>query len=110
MEIQIHSIHFDADQKLIELVNKKVEKLYHFFDAIVSSEVYLKLDKALTAHNKVAEIKLHVPGGDLFVKRQCSSFEEAIDNCTEALRKQLEKQKGKTRKSLLPNRDSIKTI
>ncbi len=100
MNIQIHSIHFDADKKLIDLIKKKVEKLTHFFDAIIGSDVYLKVDKSDNAENKVVEIKLRVPGNDLFVKRQCVSFEEATDECTDALRQQLKKRKEKTRRSL----------
>ena len=96
MNIQIHSIHFDADAKLISLINKKVEKLSQFFDAIIGSEVYLKVDKSDNAENKVVEIKIHVPGNDLFVKRQCASFEEAADKCAEALKQQLKKRKEKT--------------
>jgi len=106
MNIQIHSIHFDADKKLIDLITKKVEKLNQFFDAIIGSEVFLKVDKASTAENKVVEIKLHVPGNDLFVKRQCESFEEATDECTDALRQQLKKRKEKTRKSLSGKKES----
>jgi len=96
MNIQIHSIHFDADAKLISLINKKVEKLSQFFDAIIGSEVYLKVDKSDNAENKVVEIKIHVPGNDLFVKRQCASFEEAADKCAKALKQQLKKRKEKT--------------
>ena len=108
MNIQIHTIHFDADKKLVDLITKKVEKLNHFFDAIIGSEVYMKIDKASTAENKVVEIKLNVPGNDLFVKRQCQSFEEAADECTEALRQQLKKRKEKTKKSLSRKRESVK--
>ncbi|TAL60104.1 MAG: ribosome-associated translation inhibitor RaiA [Bacteroidetes bacterium] len=108
MNIQIHSIHFDADKKLIDLITKKVEKLNHFFDAIIGSEVFLKIDKASTAENKVVEIKLNVPGNDLFVKRQCESFESAADECTEALRNQLTKRKEKTKRSLSGRKESVK--
>ena len=110
MNTQIHSIHFDADKKLLDLINKKVEKLNHFFDAIIGCEVFLKVDKASTAENKVVEIKLNVPGNDLFVKRQCESFEEATEECTDALRQQLKKRKEKTRRSLSRKRDSVKSV
>ena len=110
MNIQIHSIHFDANKKLINLINKKIQKLNHFFDAIIGSEVYLKVDKATTTENKVVEIKLRVPGNDLFVKRQCQSFEEATDECTDALRQQLKKRKEKTRRSLTRKRESVRFI
>lgn len=106
MNIQIHSIHFDADKKLIELITKKVEKLNLYFDAIIASEVFMKIDKSSTTENKVVEIKLNVPGNDMFVKRQCLSFEEAADECAEALRQQLKKRKEKTKKSLSGKKDS----
>jgi putative sigma-54 modulation protein len=108
MNIQIHSIHFDADKKLLDLVTKKAEKLNHYFDAIIGCEVFMKIDKASTAENKVVEIKLNVPGNDLFVKKQCQSFEEAADECTEALRQQLKKRKEKTKRSLSRKRESAK--
>ena len=110
MNTQIHSIHFDADKKLLDLINKKAEKLGHFFDAIIGCEVFLKIDKAKTSENKVVEIKLNVPGNDLFVKRQCQSFEEAADECSEALRQQLKKRKEKTRRSLSRKRESVKSM
>lgn len=100
MNIQIQSIHFDADNKLLSLIQKRANKLSHFFDSIITCEVFLKLDKSENTENKVVEIKLHVPGNDLFVKRQCASFEEATDECTEALKQQLKKKKEKSRRSL----------
>ncbi len=98
MNIQIQSIHFTADKKLLEFVEEKIGKLSHFYDGIISSEIFLRLDNSDDATNKVAEIKLIVPGNDLYVKRQCKSFEEAIDTGISALSKQVkrykEKQKG----------------
>ncbi|MBI3500389.1 MAG: ribosome-associated translation inhibitor RaiA [Bacteroidetes bacterium] len=108
MNIKIHSIHFDADAKLLALINKKVEKLSHYFDAVIRSEVYLKIDKSDTAENKVVEIKIHVPGNDLFVKRQCQTFEEATDECMGALASQLKKKKEKSRRSMARRKESAK--
>ncbi|MCK6638602.1 MAG: ribosome-associated translation inhibitor RaiA [Bacteroidia bacterium] len=97
MDIQIQSIHFKADRKLIDFINEKVGKLNQFFEGIISSEVFLRLDKSDGAENKVAEIKIHVPGNELYVKRQCKTFEEAVDTGTEALTKQIKKYKEKVR-------------
>jgi putative sigma-54 modulation protein len=98
MNIQIQSIHFTADKKLLGFIEEKVEKLNHFYDGIISSEVFLRLDNSDNSTNKVAEIKLNVPGNDLYVKRQCKTFEEAIDTGISAISKQIkrykEKQKG----------------
>ncbi|MFT4595262.1 MAG: putative sigma-54 modulation protein [Bacteroidia bacterium] len=96
MKVKIQSIHFDADQKLLDFVETKVGKLNTYSNSIIDSEVFLRLDKNDSHENKVAEIKLLVPGNDLFAKRQCASFEEATDQAVEAIRRQLKKQKEKT--------------
>ena len=66
-----------------------------FNDQIVSAEVYLRLDKDREKENKIAEIKLHVPGKEMFAKKQCKSFEEATNVAVEALRRQIMKEKTK---------------
>jgi putative sigma-54 modulation protein len=96
METQIHSIHFDADKKLIDFINEKVGKLELFHDHIIASEIYLKVDKSQDKENKNVEIKLLVPGKTLIAKKQCKSFEEAADEAVDALRKQLAKSKDKS--------------
>lgn len=96
METQIHSIHFDADKKLIDFINEKVSKLDLFHDHIIASEVFLKIDKSQVKENKNVEIKLLVPGKTLIAKKQCKSFEEATDEAVDALRKQLVKSKEKS--------------
>lgn len=95
MDIQVHSIHFTADQKLLNFVNEKVNKLETFFDQIIASEVFLRLDKNQEQENKVAEVKILIPGKELFAKKQCKSFEEAADLAVQALRKQVDKHKPK---------------
>lgn len=99
MEIQIQSIHFKADRKLIGFINEKVDKLNQYFEGIISSEIFLRLDKADNSANKVAEIKINVPGNELYVKRQCKTFEEAVDTCLLALTRQVKKYKEKAQLS-----------
>jgi len=96
MDIQVHSLHFTADKKLVDFVNEKVSKLELFFDNIVATEVFLRLDKSQDGENKIAEIKILIPGKELFAKKQCKTFEEAADLACEALRKQVNKHKEKT--------------
>ena len=95
---KIQSIHFDADQKLIDFIQAKMDKLGHYYDRIIDSEIYLRLDKNGTNENKIAEIKIAIPGHDFFAKKQCKTFEEATDTAVDALKKQLTKYKGKLRK------------
>ena len=93
MDTQMHAIHFKADQKLLTFIQERLNKLEQFNDQIVSAEVYLRLDNDRDKENKITEIKLHVPGKDLFAKKQCKSFEEATNVAVEALRRQILKDK-----------------
>ncbi|MFT4526217.1 MAG: putative sigma-54 modulation protein [Granulosicoccus sp.] len=95
MTVKIQSIHFDADDKLLQFIEQRVEKLKSYNSEIIDAQVYLRLDKNDAMSNKIAEIKLIIPGNDLFSKKQCKSFEEAIDQAGEALRRQLKKRKEK---------------
>jgi putative sigma-54 modulation protein len=94
MKLQVHSIHFNADQKLIDFIQSKVDKLETFYDRLVDGEVFLRLNNE-GIENKTVEIKLKVPGSQLFAKEQARSFEAAADLATEALRVQLNKFKTK---------------
>src|SRR6056297_885400 len=95
MQVNVHSIQFKADSKLIDFIELRLEKLEQFHDKMIGAEVFLKLDKNNQAGNKIAEIKINVPGKDLFAKRQTTSFEESVDSVVEALRRQIKKVKGK---------------
>jgi putative sigma-54 modulation protein len=97
MDIKIHSVHFDADQRLIDFVENKVGKLEQFYDNIIGAEVFLRVEKDQSPENKLAEIKLQIPGSDLFAKKQTDTFEESTDLAVNALRKQLTKRKAKQR-------------
>lgn len=97
MKIRVQSIHFTADVKLLDFIQKKADKLDQFFDQIISGEVYLKLEKTEDEANKITEIKLLIPGNDLFAKEQCKTFEEATDKAVESLKRQLDKRKEKLR-------------
>lgn len=97
MKIQVQSIHFNADKKLLDFIQKKVDKLDQFFDHIITGEVFLKLENVEDEANKITEIKVQIPGNILFAKEQCKSFEEATDLAIESLRKQVAKHKTKVR-------------
>jgi putative sigma-54 modulation protein len=97
MNITIQSVKFDAADHLINFIEQKVSKLDVFFDAIIDAEVILRLDRSETTENKVAEVRLNVPGVELFAKKQSKTFEESVDLSCEAIRKQLIKKKEKVR-------------
>ena len=97
MKVSINSVHFKTDKKLDSFITEKVEKLSELYDGIIGGEVTLRVNNSEDHENKIAEIKLLVPGNDLFAKKQSKSFEEATDNAVDALRKQLSKHKEKQR-------------
>ncbi len=94
MDIQIHSIHFDADRGLLDFIKSKLNKLITFNNEIISADVFLRIEKNDERENKLVDIKLHVPGKELFAKKHASSFEAAVDEVTEALRRQVVKAHG----------------
>jgi putative sigma-54 modulation protein len=95
MKITVQSIRFNADKKLLDFIQKKTDKLDTFYDQIISGEVYLKLENVDDEANKITEVKLLLPGNQIFAKEQCKTFEEATDLAVECLRKQIEKHKQK---------------
>jgi putative sigma-54 modulation protein len=96
MNVQIQTVHFDADAKLIAHVHAKLEKLKTFHDRIIGVDVYLKLDN--TAHqikDKIAEIKVYVPRQSYFVKHQSKAFEESFDHAFNSMVNQVKRRKEK---------------
>lgn len=97
MNITVQSIKFDADQKLVDFIKKKTGKLEQYLDNIIEGACYLRLENVEDEANKVVELKLNIPGNQLFAKAQAKSFEEATDIAVESLRRQINKHKTKTR-------------
>jgi putative sigma-54 modulation protein len=97
MRVTIQSLHFKADRKLEDFVVTKVEKLGSVYESVLGSDVVLRLENVDDNNNKIAEIKIAVPGQDLFARKQSKSFEEATDQAVDALRRQLKKHKEKIR-------------
>ncbi|MDG1333169.1 MAG: ribosome-associated translation inhibitor RaiA [Crocinitomicaceae bacterium] len=95
MDFKVNTVHFTADKKLVSFIQGKLDKLGMMSDQIIASEVYLRVDKNHEKENKIAEVKLLMPGSELFAKKQCKSFEEATDNVVDALKRQIEKYKAK---------------
>lgn len=96
MILHIQTVHFDADKKLLDHVNEKVEKLQQFHDRIIKVDVFLKLDNVVhTIKDKVAEIRVHVPKADFFVKSTSKSFEASFDEALEAVIQQIKRKKEK---------------
>jgi len=97
MKVNISSLHFKTDVKLENFITDKVTKVSQLFDGVMGADVTLRLDQSATNENKIAEIRILIPGKDLFAKKQSKSFEEAVDSAIEALKKQITKHKEKVK-------------
>ena len=89
MEIKTTSIHFDADQKLLEFIDKKVGKLSQYFDRIINANVYLKLENSGQVRGKIVELKVNVPGDTLMASERSTTFESATDGAVDNLKRQI---------------------
>jgi putative sigma-54 modulation protein len=95
MKVDIQSIHFTADYKLLDFVTKKMEKVQTFYDGIKSTDVYLKVEKDSEKENKTVEVKINLNGNSIFAKEQASTFETATDLVLDKLVAQVKKHKEK---------------
>ncbi len=97
MKVNVHAVGFSVDRKLVDFIQIRLAKLEKYYDKIVAADVYLKVENTSDKENKVAEVKLSIPGDDLIVKKQCKSFEESIELSGESLERLLVKRKEKAR-------------
>ena len=97
MKVNIQAVNFNVDRKLVDFTQERLDKLEKFYDKIVSSEVFLKVENTSDKENKIVEIRINVPGDDLMVKKVAKTFEEAVDSCTNSLERVLVKRKEKIR-------------
>ncbi|MCO6162472.1 ribosome hibernation-promoting factor, HPF/YfiA family [Flavobacterium sp. NRK F7] len=97
MKVNVQAVNFNVDKKLVNFVQERLDKLEKYFDKVISSEVYLKLENTSDKENKTVEVKIHVPGEEFLVKKTCKTFEEAVDLSEESLERILVKYKEKIR-------------
>ncbi len=95
MNTQIQSLHFKADIKLKEYIEKKLEKLNTFYDGIIDAQVYLKVENTSVKENKIVEIKINAKHRSFIQTEVAQSFEAATDIAVEALKRQVKRYKDK---------------
>ena len=97
MKVNTQSVNFNADRKLMDFIQNRLNKLETFDDKVISSEVYLKVENTSAKENKIVEVKLNVPKDKFVVKKQCKTFEEGVDSACSSLERKLIKMKEKQR-------------
>ena len=95
MKINIQSINCTPRQELLDLINEKMNKLTHFSDKIIETKVVLRVETSESPDNKIVEVRLAIPGNDLFVKKHCNSFEEGIQKSYDVLQREVKEWKEK---------------
>ena len=98
MKVNTQSVNFNADIKLVNFIQKRMDKLDQFYDKVVNADVYLKVENTSSKENKIFEVRLNVPGDSFIVKKVCKTFEEGVDSAVGSLERQLKKRKEKIRK------------
>ncbi len=97
MKVNVHAVNFNVDGKLVDFIQEKMDKLEKFYDRVVSSDVFLKVEQTSEKENKITEMKINVPGDEFIVKKQCKTFEEGVELCAESMQRVLLKRKEKVR-------------
>jgi putative sigma-54 modulation protein len=97
MKVNVHAVNFNVDKKLVDFVEDRMNKLEKYYDRVVSSDIFLKVEKTSDKENKMVEAKIMVPGDEFIVKKQCKTFEEAVELASESMERLLVKRKEKIR-------------
>lgn len=95
MKINVQSVNFNADQKLVNFIQNKLGKLENHFDNVIYADVYLKVQNTSGKENKISEILLSIPGDGVICKKKAKKFEVSVDECVSSLERQLQKRKKK---------------
>ena len=97
MNVQIQAVNFNADKKLVKLIEDKIQSLTRYYDHIVGAEVYLKVQKSSEKDNKLLDLKISIPGKDQIVKKTSSTFEDALLQAVSSMKESLKRIKDKQR-------------
>ena len=93
MEIRVQSIKFNADQKLLDFIDKKFSRIEKFYDAVTGVDIALSL---LPDHeNKNVKVQVSIPGRTIVVEKNAKTFEDAVVDCADILKENLVKEKEK---------------
>ena len=95
MKVSVQAVNFTVDKRLVDFIQERLDKLEKYYDKVVSADVFLKVEKTSEKENKIVEVKINVPGDEFLVKKQCKTFEEALELSAESLQRMLVKRKEK---------------
>lgn len=95
MKLNIQAVHFDMAERLEKHIEKKTRRYEKLLPVSASMEIRMTVIKPETNLNKETAIRITGMGQELFAQKTCNTFEQGIDECLEAIDRQLDKQKDK---------------
>ena len=95
MRLTIQAINFSLKSNLKKFISKRIDKYQHYYGKILATDLYMKLEKSAFNRAKQVEIKVQIPGDVFVVKKESSTFEEAIDAASSAVERLLIRSKEK---------------
>ncbi len=97
MDKTIEPVNFNASQDLINHVGEIFDKLTKYNDRIVKADIYLKSLRETPTGDKSVEVRIFLPGKDVFVDQAAESFISAAQQAFDRLKVILTKEKEKQR-------------
>ena len=97
MKVNVHAVNFNIDRKLVDFIDERMTKLEKYYDKVISSDAFLKVENTSEKENKTVELKVLVPGDDFIVTKHNKTFEEAAILAVDSLERLLIKRKEKLR-------------
>ncbi len=97
MKTSVQSVNFNIDNDLVKYIEKRVNNLEKFHDHILGAEVFLKVQSTSEKQNKTSELRISLPGNDIVAKKQSKTFEDAVSQSVDSVKRQLVKRKEKLR-------------
>lgn len=95
MEIEIQFVDLKHSEITESQTREKLGKLQNKYSWITTASVFFKSEPHEGEKNHVCEIRLGVPGPQLFASEHDTSFEKALNGVYHQLESQLEKHKAK---------------
>lgn len=95
MKLNTQAVNFEIAERLEKHIEKKTRRYEKLLPESAEMEIRMTVVKPETNLNKETAIRVLGFGAEIFAQKVCDTFEEGIDDCLEAIEKQIEKRKDK---------------
>ena len=95
MKLNTQAVNFEIAERLEKHIEKKTKRYEKLLPESAEMEIRMTVVQPETILNKETAIRVLGFGAELFAQKVCDTFEEGIDDCLEAIEKQIEKRKDK---------------